>query len=172
MFFRRLEIYIEVPPTTEMMDIIIQIVVEVLSILGIATKEIKQGPLSEYLLRLYNTTTLTEVCSEKYARRLTGRSKIEDSLKRLDRLTQEEARMASAQNLKISHTVDESVRGVGDTVVSIDNRVVIVDGRVASVDDRVAEVSDKVASVKDRVVTVDDRIKVVDNKVTQVIAGA
>jgi hypothetical protein len=37
-----------------MMDIIIQIMVEVLSILGIATKEIKQGRLSEYLL--YNIT--------------------------------------------------------------------------------------------------------------------
>jgi hypothetical protein len=76
---------------------------------------------------------------------------MEDALKRLDRLTQEEARMASAQNLKITHTVDERVRGVVDTVVAIDNRV-------ASVDDRVA-------SVNDRVVTVDD-------KVTQVIAGA
>jgi hypothetical protein len=47
MFFRRLEIYIEVPLTTEMMDIIIQIMLEVLSILGIATKEIKQGRMSE-----------------------------------------------------------------------------------------------------------------------------
>jgi hypothetical protein len=47
MFFRRLEIYIEVRPTTEMMDIIIQIMVEVLSILGVATKEIKQGRISK-----------------------------------------------------------------------------------------------------------------------------
>ena len=54
MFFRRLEVYIQVLPTTEMMDIIIQIMVEVLSILGIATKEIKQGRLSEY--SLYNMT--------------------------------------------------------------------------------------------------------------------
>jgi hypothetical protein len=46
-FFRRLEIYTEVPPTTEMMDMIIQIMVEVLSILGVAMKEIKQGRLSE-----------------------------------------------------------------------------------------------------------------------------
>ena len=50
MFFRRLEVYTQVPPTTEMMDILIQIMVEVLSILGIATKEIKQGLLSEYSL--------------------------------------------------------------------------------------------------------------------------
>ena len=50
MFFRRLEVYTQVPPTAEMMDILVQIMVEVLSILGIATKEIKQGLLSEYSL--------------------------------------------------------------------------------------------------------------------------
>ena len=47
MFFRRLEVYTEVPPTAEMMDTIIRIMVEVLSILGLATKEIKQSRLSE-----------------------------------------------------------------------------------------------------------------------------
>jgi len=46
-FFRRLEIYTEVPPTSEMMDMMVKIMVEVLSILGIATKEIKQGRTSE-----------------------------------------------------------------------------------------------------------------------------
>ena len=45
-FLRRLEIYINVPPTTQMMDIIVQIMVEVLLILGIATEEIKQGRMS------------------------------------------------------------------------------------------------------------------------------
>ena len=43
MFFRRLDVYTQVEPTTEMMDMMVQITVEVLSILGIATKEIKQG---------------------------------------------------------------------------------------------------------------------------------
>ena len=47
MFFRRLEIYTKVPPTMDMMDMIVQIMVEVISILGIATKEIKQGRISE-----------------------------------------------------------------------------------------------------------------------------
>ena len=47
-FFRRLEIYMEVPPTIEMIDIIVQIMVAVFSILGIATKEIKQGRISKY----------------------------------------------------------------------------------------------------------------------------
>jgi hypothetical protein len=47
MFFRRLEMYTEVPLTTEMIDITIQIMVEVLFILGVATREIKQGRTSE-----------------------------------------------------------------------------------------------------------------------------
>ncbi|KAI0284756.1 hypothetical protein BC826DRAFT_144715 [Russula brevipes] len=46
-FFRRLETYTEVPLTPEMMGITVKIMVEVLSILGIATKEIKQGRTSE-----------------------------------------------------------------------------------------------------------------------------
>ena len=69
---------------------------------------------------------------------------MEDALKRLDKLTQEEARMAIAQNLKATHTVDERVRGVANTVVAIDNRVAGVDDRVAGVDDRVARATDAI----------------------------
>ena len=47
MFLRRLEIYTELPWAMEMMDIIAHIMVEVLSILGIATKEIRQGQMSK-----------------------------------------------------------------------------------------------------------------------------
>jgi hypothetical protein len=47
MFFRRLEVYTDVPPTTEMTDLIIEIMAEVLSILGIAVKEMKQSRISE-----------------------------------------------------------------------------------------------------------------------------
>ena len=52
-FFRRLENYVEVPPTPEMMDIIGKIMVEILSILAIATKEIKQGRTSELFIDKY-----------------------------------------------------------------------------------------------------------------------
>ena len=53
MFFRRLEVYIEVPSTTEMMDIMVQIMAEILSILGVATREMKQGRMSKHLLYSY-----------------------------------------------------------------------------------------------------------------------
>lgn len=54
MFLRRLAIYIEVPPTSEMTDIIVQIMVEILSILGIAMKEIKRGRMSKYVYKYEN----------------------------------------------------------------------------------------------------------------------
>jgi hypothetical protein len=42
-FFQRLEYYTEVRPTAAMTDIIVKIMIEVLSILAIATKDIKEG---------------------------------------------------------------------------------------------------------------------------------
>jgi hypothetical protein len=41
------EVYTAVEPTPEMLNMMVQITVEVLSILGIATKEIKKGRTSE-----------------------------------------------------------------------------------------------------------------------------
>ena len=61
MFFRRLEIYTEVPPTIEMTNMIIQIMVEVLSILGIATREVKRGRMSKHLLYRYDNILLKDV---------------------------------------------------------------------------------------------------------------
>ena len=67
MFFRRLEVYAEVPPTTEMMDINVQIMAEVLSILGIATKEIKQGRMSKcfsYKYEIVDGRMIRKICEE------------------------------------------------------------------------------------------------------------
>jgi archaellum component FlaC len=117
-------------------------------------------------------TLLTEGWLEKYVKKLVGRTEMEDALKKLDKLTQEEARMAAAQNLKATHAVDERLKGVVDTVEAIDNKMVRVDDLVAGVNDRVAVVDGQVANVNERVVTVDDRVKVVDSNLMQVIAGA
>jgi hypothetical protein len=48
--FRRLETYTSVPPTAGMTDAIMKVLVEVLRILAIATKEIKQSRLSKLIL--------------------------------------------------------------------------------------------------------------------------
>ncbi len=49
-FLNRLEIYTEVSPTDAMNDMVVKILVELLSMLALATKEIMQGKLSESIV--------------------------------------------------------------------------------------------------------------------------
>ena len=65
-----------------------------------------------------------------------GNRDIDDSLERLDKLTQEEARMASAEQLRITHGVDGKVMGV-------DDRVKGVEGKMQDIRDNVQDVDDK-----------------------------
>ena len=60
---------------------------------------------------------------------------LEDALKRLDRLTQEEARMAHVEALRVTHSVRDGVN--------------IVDGKVEEVGKQVQCVDDKVQVVID-----------------------
>jgi hypothetical protein len=87
-------------------------------------------------------------------KKLIGNTDIEDSLRRLDNLTQEEAKMASAELLKITHSiegrivgVDEKIQDVGDDVRSVGKKVQGVDNRVQGVDDRIQGIDDKVQGV-------------------------
>ena len=99
-------------------------------------------------------------------KKLTGYSDIEDSLERLDRLTQEEARMASAELLKVTHSVDGKLMGV-------DDRVGRVDGKVQDVHDDVQDVGNKIQVVDDRVQGIGEdissRVEVVGDKLDHII---
>ena len=97
-----------------MTDIIVEIMVEILTILANATKEVKRGRLSE--LMSYRLAFVDLVVLEKYLKKLTGNTDIEDGLAKLDKLTQEEARMASAEQLKMMHSVKGTVEGVDDKI--------------------------------------------------------
>jgi len=50
--FRRLETYIEVPPTAGMTDAIVKVMVEVLRILAIAMKEMQQNRAKKFLKKI------------------------------------------------------------------------------------------------------------------------
>ena len=72
---------------------------------------------------------------EKYLKKLLGETDIEDALKRLDKLTQDEVRMATAQLLTLTHGVDykvtridDEVKGVVGKVRDIDDKVKVVQG--------------------------------------------
>lgn len=84
----------------------------------------------------------TERCSEQ----LIGGAKteIEVALKRLEQLTEEEAQMGIAQNLKATATVGQTLRAVEDRGGAIEKTVAGVDDRMASLDGKMEVVNDKV----------------------------
>ncbi|KAF8260065.1 hypothetical protein EI94DRAFT_1706586 [Lactarius quietus] len=93
-FLKRLRIYTDVSLTPLMKDIIVQIMVELLSVFALATKQVKQGRL------------------KKFAKKLLGESEIEAVLQRLDRLTREEGRITIAQTLEVVHGLMNNVKVV------------------------------------------------------------
>ena len=163
-FFGRLEIYTGITPTTAMRAIIIDIMVEILSILAIATKEVKRGRFSEFISHRFSILGPTP-CLEKYFMKLTGNTDIEDSLDKLDKLTREEARMASAELLKITRIVDSKVMGVDDRVKGVEEKVQDVRDDVHDVEGKLKDVRGDVQDVGDRVQSIDGNINRVSNRV-------
>ena len=82
-------------------------------------------------------------------KKLVGKTDIEDALKRLDKLTNEEVRMVTAQVLEATHTVDDKVGRVEDKVLDVNNKVARIDDRVTGVDNNVKAIDDKIAVVVD-----------------------
>jgi hypothetical protein len=95
-----------------MSDIMVKIMVEVLSVLALATKQINQGRFSEWPAAIRHS--LIDRGTEKFAKKLFGESDVEAVLRRLDRLTQEEARMTVAHTLEVVHGLFDNLRVVMD----------------------------------------------------------
>ena len=125
-----------------MTDMMVKIMVEVLDILGTATKEMKQSRASAGILhlRLFEA----HVLSEKFLKKVAGITKLEDGLKKLDKMTFEEARMANAEVLRITHNIDKKVGGVDEKVQVVGVQVKDVDKKVEGVEAKVQMVIDGV----------------------------
>ena len=103
---------------------------------------------------------------------------LEDALKKLDRLTLEEARLANVEVLRITQSirdgvtvVDGKVEEVGVKVEGVGNKVEEVGDKVEDIGDKVKDVGDKVEDVGDQVEDVGDKVQCVDDKVQVVIDG-
>jgi hypothetical protein len=105
---KRLEIYTNIPPTPLMTEMIIKIMLKLLEVLALATKQIKQGRVGECTIAY--TFLMAQRSAVKFAKKLLGESEVEAVLQRLDRLTQEEARMTVAQTLGVVHGLVDNIR--------------------------------------------------------------
>ena len=88
----------------------VKIMVEVLSVFALATKQINQGRFSKWstAIRYFRV----ERGTEKFTKTLLGESDVEAVLQRLDRLTQEEAWVTAAHTLDVVHGLFNNLRVV------------------------------------------------------------
>lgn len=128
-----------------MTDNMVEITVEVLDILAIATKELRQGRESELIPHL----TILEadlMGLETFLKRVIGQASLEDGLMKLDKLTNVGARMASIEVLR--HIIDKKVIDISDY-----SRVV---------DEKVLSVEDKVQLLRDSTINaIDDKVEII-----------
>ena len=126
-------IYTEVPLTPAMTNKMVQITVEILDILAIATKEMKQNRMSEFDLRFRFHDA--DIVSEKFLKRVIGRTDLEDGMKKLDQLTNEEVVMASAQLLRVTNNIDNNVLDVKREVQLVGDDIKAVEGKLQTTAD-------------------------------------
>src|SRR6201996_3824662 len=109
---------------------------------------------------------------EKFFRKLAGMTDLEDSLKKLDRLTQEEARMALSEVLKITHNTRKEVKVVDGKVEIVGDKVEVIGDKVDDVGDKVDDIGDKVENLGEKVEDLGDNVHCVNEKVQVVIDRA
>ena len=112
-FLKRLHIYAELSLDPLMKEIVAKIMVELISILALSKKYISRGRLSKQAIILLRATASKRV-AEHFAKKLLGDTEIEAILKRLDRLTWEEAHMTAAQTLAIVQDLMNNLKVVID----------------------------------------------------------
>ena len=127
-FFTRLEEYAKVPTIqtdASIKPVIVNIMVELLGIFAILTKEIKRGKTSQSIIDrtsfVADRDTVTYL--KKYLQRLIGRADIEGALENLRRLISEEFMIAVAQIWKVVHRIQSGVDIATKKIDKLDKKI-------------------------------------------------
>ena len=110
-FLSRLSIYDGIPPTPALTNVLVKIIIELVSTLALATKQVKQGRLSEFFLVCYDGLLNG---TGKFMGKLRGEKDIEATIQRLDRLTLDEGRATAAQTLEVVYGLVQHRKAIMD----------------------------------------------------------
>ena len=88
--------------------------------------------------------TDADIVSEKFLKRVIGQTDLEDGMKTLDKLTNEEVVMAIAQNLKVTYNIDKNMTEVNEGMRRVDENV---KGGVQLINDNIQAVNDNVRTM-------------------------
>jgi len=145
-FLQRLNHYAAVPLTPEMTLLLGKIMAQVLSVLALSTKEMKERRISESICSMLSF--ITDYETEKFMKGLVGRTDVEDGLARLDMLTKEENLMTAARNLEVTHRVDANVTATQELTHRVEEVVHVVDGNVKETKELTQSIHDDVKVTK------------------------
>jgi len=121
-FLQRLNIYIGIPLTSEFTELLGKIMAQLLSILALSTKAMRDGRTSQFPDPIFYV--FADHVPEKNLKRLVGGgSEFESALLLLDSLTKEESLVMAAKNLGITHRVDDNVQSIKLLTKDIDGKL-------------------------------------------------
>ena len=143
-FLQRLNRYTAIPLTPDITLLLGKIMAQVLSVLALSTKQMKQRSISGSIHSVISF--MADYETEKFMKRLAGRTDVEDALERLDTLTKEESLMTAARNLEVTHRVDVNVVATQEAIHDVDGNV--------------KETKELTRDVRDNTITIDDNVKV------------
>ena len=149
-FLQRLNRYTTIPLTPDMTLLLGKIMAQVLSVLALSTKEMKEMRFSGSIHSVFSSVADYE--TEKFVKRIAGRTDVEDALQQLDMLTKEESLMVATRNLEVTHRVDVNVIATQELTHRVEEVMHDVDGNVK-------ETKELTRDVRDNVVTIDDNVK-------------
>ena len=112
LFLQRLNHYITAPLAPEMTGLLAKILAQVLSVLALSTKEMKVWQISALIYSFF--FFLADYGTEKFMKRLVGKTAVEDGLRRLDMLTREESLMTTARTLGITGDIRQGVNVINN----------------------------------------------------------
>jgi hypothetical protein len=104
-----------------MTGIIVKIMAELLSVLALATKQIKERRFSKCTVAYSTLYYVAQRATEKFTKKLLGESEIEEVLQKLNQLTEEEARIAVAETLGLVHGLVGNVKLIMEGVRCLDD---------------------------------------------------
>ena len=157
-FLQRLSRYTTIPLTPDMTLLLGKIMAQVLSVLALSTKEMKEIRISGPIHSIFSL--IADYETEKFVKRIAGRTDVEDALQRLDVLTKEESLMTAARNLEVTHRVDANVMATQELTHHVDAKVTTIEEAIHDVDGDVKETKELTRDVRDNVVTIDNNVKV------------
>jgi methyl-accepting chemotaxis protein len=117
LFLQRLKNYTAVQLTPDLTVFLGKLMAEILRILALSTKVMKERQISEFIRPLH--TTLADHDTEKFMKRLVGRTDVDDALQRLNLLTLEENLMTTAASFQAIHEVRETVTEIREVVQDV-----------------------------------------------------